>query len=219
MEAILNFDLRAFEFVSSIRTGVLDVIMEYYTYLGEAGIIWILIGLALLITKKYRKAGVAVLISLLCMEILNNEVLKELIARPRPFNLVTEYTKRGIYPEMVAEWQARYVFPELVHRPSSFSFPSGHTSSAFTAAMAVWIGTKKAKFGIPMFIAAAIMGFTRLYLQVHYCSDVLGGAVVGIIYALIGYAIANFLYNKFYDKIEAFVKAKFAAKKNADKSK
>lgn len=201
METILNFDLAVFEFFREhIWNSVMDTLMVFYTGLGEGGIIWILLGLILLIPKKTRKAGISVLASLLVMEVINNLVLKELIARPRPFNLLTDWEGIKSMPDLAARWAEGYVFPELVSRPSSWSFPSGHTSSAFAAVMGMTMGTKKAKFAIPGFIAAALMGFSRIYVHVHYCTDVLGGALVGIIYGIIGYFIAVAVYKFLAEK-------------------
>ena len=128
-DPFLHFDLSVFEWVQTVQGGFLDKLMVFITTLGENGIIFILIGLALICTKKYRKAGVAIIAALLVMEVGNNIILKQIFARPRPFNLD---------PAQYAWWHEIYKFPELVSRPTSFSFPSGHTSSAFAARRAVW---------------------------------------------------------------------------------
>lgn len=199
----LHFDLSVFEWVQTIQGGFLDRLMVIITTLGEGGIIFIAVGLALLCTKKYRKAGVAILVALLVMEVGNNLILKTLFARPRPFNLdVTQY----------AWWHEIYKFPELVKRPTSYSFPSGHTSSAFAAGIALLWYNKK--FGIPLTVFAAVMGFTRIYVEVHYCTDVLFGALVGIIYALVGILIVNKVYPIVMPKIEAKIE-EFKKKKAA----
>lgn len=199
----LHFDLSVFEWVQTIQGGFLDRLMIIITTLGEGGIIFIAVGLALLCTKKYRKAGVAILVALLVMEVGNNLILKTLFARPRPFNLdVTQY----------AWWHEIYKFPELVKRPTSYSFPSGHTSSAFAAGIALLWYNKK--FGIPLTVFAAVMGFTRIYVEVHYCTDVLFGALVGIIYALVGILIVNKVYPIVMPKIEAKIE-EFKKKKAA----
>lgn len=202
-DSFLHFDLSVFEWVQTIQGGFLDRLMVIITTLGEGGIIFIAVGLALLCTKKYRKAGVAILVALLVMEVGNNLILKTLFARPRPFNLdVTQY----------AWWHEIYKFPELVKRPTSYSFPSGHTSSAFAAGIALLWYNKK--FGIPLTVFAAVMGFTRIYVEVHYCTDVLFGALVGIIYALVGILIVNKVYPIVMPKIEAKIE-EFKKKKAA----
>lgn len=183
-DSLLGFDLAVFEWVQSIQSHFLTAIMTTITTLGDEGIIFIVLGLVLLCTKKYRKAGVSILVALVVMLLINNIVLKELIARPRPFNLD---------PETYDWWYEVYKYPYFkIHQPSSFSFPSGHTSSAFAAAIALLCHDRK--LGIPTTIFAAIMGFSRIYVEVHYCTDVIGGAIVGIIYALIGVMLAKILY-------------------------
>ena len=200
----LHFDLSVFEWVQTIHGGFLDKLMVVITTLGEGGIIFIAVALALLCTKKYRKAGVAIIVALLVMEVGNNLILKTIFARPRPFNLD---------PAAYSWWHEIYKFPELVKRPTSYSFPSGHTSSAFAAAIALlWYNRK---FGIPLTLFAAVMGFSRIYVEVHYCTDVLFGALFGIVYALIAVLIVNKVYPIVMPKVEAKIddfKKKKAAK-------
>jgi membrane-associated phospholipid phosphatase len=178
------------------------------------------------------------LISLVVMLILNNLVLKEMLERVRPFYIfdleglladkqafidagrlgkfdvmvekIQALTEK--YPEMAAEWVAKYEFPNFVDKLTSFSFPSGHTSSAFAACAAILFLNRK--IGIPAMVFAALMGFSRIYVEVHYCTDVIGGAVVGIIYAVVGVLIAKALY-PVVEKILASMKEKFSKKKTA----
>ncbi|MBR2892212.1 MAG: phosphatase PAP2 family protein [Clostridia bacterium] len=234
-DAFLNFDLSVFEWVQSIQNSILTAIMVVITTLGDEGIIFIALGLILLCTKKYRKAGLTVLISLLVMTLLNNVVLKDLFARVRPFYIfdleglmadkdvfleagkgarfdyfvdrVTALIEK--YPEFAAKWVETYEFPNFVDKLTSYSFPSGHTSSAFAAAIAVlWYDRK---IGIPTTILAALMGFSRIYVEVHYCTDVIAGTVVGIIYALIGVLIVKLVY-PFIEKGIEWAKTKLPKK-------
>ncbi len=185
----LPFDKAVFEWVGQIFnygiSSVISPIMTFITHLGDDGIIWIALAIILMLFKKTRKVGVVMGGALICMLICNNIVLKNLFARTRPFNL--------------EEWQSWFVFPELVKRPSSFSFPSGHTSSAFAAATAL-IYSKKPGVIIPGFIFAALMGFTRIYVHVHYCTDVLFGALFGIIYGLIAMLICHYVIKLINEK-------------------
>jgi len=230
-DVFLNFDLSVFQWIQSIQTGILNTIMVVITTLGDEGIFFIALGLVLMCFKKHRKAGMAVLVALLVMEVGNNLILKELIARPRPFYIfnpdeipldhkyyaeIFEKATAAVerLPELAARWVDTYRFPDLVHAPSSWSFPSGHTSSAFAAAIAVlWYNRK---VGIPTVIFAALMGFSRIYVQVHYCTDVIAGVLVGIVYALIGVLIVKFLFpvvDKYvFSKIEEAIKNKKAKK-------
>ena len=113
---------------------------------------------------------------------------------------------------MAEKWTSVYSYPNFVENLTSFSFPSGHTSSAFAAAIAVlWYNRK---FGIPLTVFAAVMGFTRIYVEVHYCSDVIAAAVVGVVYALIGVLIAKFVF-PIVDNIFDKVFSRFQKKKDA----
>ena len=236
LEAIYSFDLSAFQWVQdNLWNPVLDVIFKVITVSGDDGIIFILMGLIFLgvgIFKKNDKCkqiGMAVLIALLFMEIVNNLVLKELIARPRPFyifdistlpadhkhyaEIVAKYAENiKQFPELAAKWVAEYQYPNIVKMPSSWSFPSGHSSSAFAACVAVlWYNRK---IGIPAVIYAALMAFSRLYIHVHYCTDVIAGSLVGIIYAVAGVLIAKVLYEKLLrDKVFAKIESKLVKDK------
>ena len=235
-DSFLSFDLSVFEWVQSIHNSILTTIMVVITTLGDEGIIFIAAGLVLFFTKKYRKIGLAMLISLVVMLVLNNLVLKEMLERVRPFYIfnldglladkqafidagrlgkfdvmvekIQALTEK--YPEMATEWLAKYQYPDFVEKLTSFSFPSGHTSSAFAACAAILFLNKK--IGIPAMVFAAIMGFSRIYVEVHYCTDVIGGAIVGIIYAVIGVLLAKALY-PVVEKVLAALKAKLCKKK------
>lgn len=208
LESIYHFDWNVFQFVEThLWNPVFDVISKIITLSGESGIVWILFALAFLIAgliKKndtYKKVAVAVVVSLLFMEVANNLVIKELIARVRPFNFDwSQYS-----------WGGEFNFPEIVSRPKSWSFPSGHSSSSFAAAFAIfWYDKKK---GIPSLVYAALLAFSRVYVHVHYCTDILAGAVVGIIYALIGILITKYVYSLVEKYIFSKVESKLDKKK------
>lgn len=185
-DSFLEFDLCVFQWIQSIQNPFLNAIMVGITTLGNAGTIFIILGFVLLFTKKYRKAGLTVLVALIVMLLCNDLFLKEFFARVRPFNLFESN------PEKYAEWGTQYIYPNLVYKPSSYSFPSGHCASAFAAAFAfLWYDRK---WGIPTTIFAAIMGFSRIYVQAHYCTDVIGGILTGAISALIAVLIVRFLF-------------------------
>lgn len=237
-DSFLSFDLGVFEWIQSIQSPILTSIMVVITTLGDEGIIFIAAGLVLFATKKYRKVGLAMLISLVVMLILNNLVLKEMLERVRPFYIfdleglladkqafidagrlgkfdvmvekIQALTEK--YPEMAADWIAKYQYPDFVEKLTSFSFPSGHTSSAFAACAAILFLNRK--IGIPAMVFAALMGFSRIYVEVHYCTDVIGGAIVGIVYAVIGVLIAKAVY-PLVEKVLASIKEKVFKKKAA----
>jgi undecaprenyl-diphosphatase len=125
------------------------------------GLIWIVIGLLLLLKKEYRQLGILILLSLVGSLIVTNGLLKNWIARPRPYT---------VYPVDL-----------LINKNPEFSFPSGHTSAAFAAAWMVYMNKKK--LGIYLVVLATFMGLSRLYLFMHYPTDVMGGAIIGILIA------------------------------------
>ncbi len=207
-DSFLDFDLSVFQWIQSIQNDFLDILMVGITTLGNAGIIFIILGFVLLFSKKYRKAGLTVLVALIIMLLCNDIFLKDLFARIRPFNLFESN------PEKYAAWGTEYIFPGLVYKPSSYSFPSGHCASAFAAAVAVLWNDRKV--GIPTMIFAAIMGFSRIYVQVHYCTDVIGGIIIGTICALIAVLIVKFLFpvaDNAFDKLFSKIKKAHAKKK------
>ena len=148
---------------------LLTPFMLGFPLLGNLGAVWIIAGLWLLAHKKYRRAGLAVFIALFFSLLVGNIVLKPLAARVRPcFD----------YP-----W-----VPLLVSSPAvnDFSFPSGHTFGSFAAAAAMFrtLGPKK---GLVPFLLAAVIGFSRLYLFLHYPSDVLAGAALGTFFGILAW--------------------------------
>ena len=171
MEAILGFDFAILDFIrENIANPVLDVIMKIITHSGDAGIIWIAAALLCLIFKKTRKAGTCMAIALILVLLICNLTLKPIIARPRPFMLREEIEL-------------------IISAPSGFSFPSGHTASSFAAAVGLFIYHKK--LGIAALIWAFLIAFSRLYFCVHFPTDVLAGAVLGIAAGLGAYAVTE----------------------------
>ena len=142
-----------------LRQGFLNPIVSFYTKLGDAGLMWIALCVVLLIIPKTRRAGLAGAIALVLSLLCTNVVLKNLFTRTRPWLVVEGLTA------LVAE-----------HDPNSF--PSGHTSASFAAAAALYRCVPK-KWGVLALVAAALMGLSRLYVGVHFPSDVIAGVLVG----------------------------------------
>lgn len=213
-----NFDHAAFQWIQeNIWCGFLDKLMPVITVLGEGGWVWIVIAVICLLSKKYRKVGVTMAFALIVMLLCNDVILKNVFARVRPFNFepfADLYSSFGVVdgkPDL------------LVSLPSSYSFPSGHTSSSFAAAIAILLN-KKWKVGIPAFVLAVLIAFSRNYLMVHYPTDVLFGALFGLIYALLAYfLIAKYVYPKFEkavgQKFDAWKEKKFSKKTKAEAKK
>lgn len=162
--------------IQNMRNSVLDdLILLLTNIMGSYGQIWLIVGVALCIFKKTRSCGVAVLISYALVFIVGQFGLKDLIARARPCHL-----------DETVEL--------LVKRPSSFSCPSTHSAWAFAAATSIFLYFKKP--GIAVMIVAVIIAFSRLYLFVHFPTDVLFGAVIGIVLAFITVKAQKFFMNK-----------------------
>lgn len=153
-----------------LRCGFLDTVMPIVTALGELGAVWILLCLLLLIRRDTRRAGVAMAIALALDVLFCNVILKNLIARPRPF---------ALRPEV----------PLLIRPPAGFSFPSGHAAASFAGAGAM-LFTKQRGRWIALVLAAAI-ALSRIYLYVHYPSDVVCGALLGLLCGSLGAAFAG----------------------------
>lgn len=148
-------------------------IMTFITHMGNAGAIWIILSCILCINKKTRRVGILSLIALVASFLIDNIILKNLVARIRPYELVSKVQC-------------------LIEKQNDYSFPSGHTGSAFAAAMVMFFKLPK-KYSIWCVIFAFIIGFSRLYLGVHYPSDVIMGAVIGTIIAIIVVKLERFI--------------------------
>ena len=153
--------------LQEIHTPIMDTLMCGITRLGDAGMIWILLCIVLLLMPKTRKSGMVLLTALLADLVICNVILKPTIQRIRPFDVITDIEL-------------------LVKRPLDYSFPSGHTAASFTSVVALYLAGEK-KLWIPALVLAVLIAFSRLYLYVHYPTDVLGGVIIGVISGALGY--------------------------------
>ena len=169
-------EIEILDFIQTLRTAFGDWFFPLVTKLGNAGIIWIILAVILLIIPKTRKYGAIVAIALIADLILCNGILKNLVARTRPFDVNTAVEL-------------------LIKKPTDYSFPSGHTAAAFAAVTGLFLAKQK-KLWIPSLVFALILAFSRLYLYVHYPTDILGGMVVGIISGCIGYFVVKKIENR-----------------------
>lgn len=166
-----NFDLPILDWLAeNVHCGFLDAVMPWITKLGDGGIFWIAVAVVLIITPKYRKAGLSMGIALLMGLLVCNLTLKPLVARMRPYDYQAEYFGRSI--------------DLLINTPHDYSFPSGHTIASFEGAVALLLHDKK--LGIPAMVIAVLVAFSRLYLYVHYPTDVLASVILGSCFAIIG---------------------------------
>ena len=168
-----------FSFLYAIpRTAVLDGFFLAVTKIaGSYGQLWVIVAAVLLVFKKTRKAGVAVLLAYAAVFLIGQYGLKNLVSRPRPCQMDLD-------------------FALLVDRPSSSSFPSTHSAWAFGAATAVFMQHKKS--GIAAFIAAALIAFSRMYLFLHFPTDVLVGIVLGIALGV----LANWITGRIWKTVD-----------------
>jgi undecaprenyl-diphosphatase len=162
----------------NISGGIMDSLMKYISISGDHAAIWILIVLILLINKPTREIGVIMAIALLFGQVLNDVIIKPLVGRPRPFMED---------PSLLL----------LISPPGGYSFASGHVVKAFAAAFVLFIHDKK--LGIPLMVYAILMAFSRIYLLVHYVSDVIAGALIGMLCAVTAYIIVNGIKKKYED--------------------
>lgn len=149
--------------LQELHNPVLDAIMLFITSLGDDGWFWLAIGVVCLVFKKHRKMGLQLLLSMLCTFIIGNLIIKNLVARPRPCDIDAAVSL-------------------LISRPHGHSFPSGHSINSMVAAVALFLNNKK--IGIPAVIIATLIGFSRLYLFVHFPTDVLAGFALAILIAI-----------------------------------
>ena len=148
----------------------LDVAMPIITMLGNAGAIWIIAAIALLCSKKYRVYGIVLLGCLAAGALIGNGFLKNFVMRPRPCWL----------DESVAM---------LIATPGDYSFPSGHTMASVIGATILTAANRK--FGLIAIPLAVLIAFSRMYLYVHFPSDILGGLVLGLAISAAGLWISR----------------------------
>ena len=174
--SVNEFELKILDFIQEhLKCGFLDWFMPLITKLGDAGIFWIIVAVVLLIFKKTRKTGAMVGVALLLGLLIGNVTLKPLIERLRRYDFYEQLTGGS--------------FSLLIDAEKDFSFPSGHTLASFEAATILLINDKR--LGIPAVILASVIAFSRLYLYVHYPTDILGGIVLGVLIAFVACFIVN----------------------------
>ena len=175
-----NFDLPILHWIAdNLHCEFLDFLMPIITLFGEAGIFWIATALVLILIPKTRRMGLGMGVALLIGLILCNLTLKPLCARIRPYDY--ELLHYGTEIKLLVE---------ALH---DYSFPSGHTIASFECAAVILMHNKK--WGIAAMVLAVLIAFSRLYLYVHYPTDVLTSIVLGVGIAFLG----NWLAQKGYD--------------------
>lgn len=182
IEIVEKIDWSILRFIqNNLTTHITDKIMIFFTTMGNVGFIWILITLFFLLSKKHRKLGFLLLIGLIVELIIGNFILKGLIMRPRPC------------------WIDKSV-SMLINIPKDYSMPSGHTFASFISATIILLYNRK--WGYGALVLAILISFSRLYLYVHFPSDVFVGMILGIVLGYLIYIVFSKKLTKKLNKIE-----------------
>lgn len=195
IDAIYEFDYAVLNFIQEhLTNGFGDVFFPIYTQLGGLkGALCILLGMILIFFPKTRKMGMTVGFALLVGVLITNVTLKPLVARNRPYaiEMAAWQPLRSIAGEIKGS------IPLLIDAETDFSFPSGHTTAVTETALAIFFYNKK--WGTVSIAAALLVAYSRLYLYMHYVTDVLGGLLVGTFAAFAGYLIMKWLWPRLTD--------------------
>lgn len=180
IEKLENFEFGLLYFVQeNLRFEWLTPIMKFFSLIGDNGLVWIAFTVVLLILKRTRRIGAMCSISLIFDVLLVNCLLKNLFARVRPYDTFT----------------ALQLLVDIQH---DWSFPSGHSAAAFATCI-VLLKVAPKKLSIPSLVVAMLVAFSRIYVCVHYPTDVIGGILIGIFcaeFAVWSYRKIENLYNK-----------------------
>ena len=177
MEIIQNIDQTILDLIhKELTCGFLDAVMPFVSALANAGLIFFAAAGIMMFFRNYRRCAVNILICMAVAAVAANLILKPLIARERPCWLNEEIQL-------------------LVSVPQDYSFPSGHTLHSFMVASVIMMYDKR--IGIPSLVLAALIGFSRLYLYVHFPTDVLCGALLGVAFAVGGYYLLRLILNRY----------------------
>lgn len=171
--------LGALHSVAEAAGGVLTPLMKLITLLGEKGLLFLILALVLMCFARTRPVGVCMFGAVCCGALITNILLKDAVARPRPFEAMEAYRRWWIAVGSPAE--------------DGFSFPSGHVTAA-TAGMASLCFTKGRKFALPAVVVVLLMGISRNYLMAHYPSDVLFAIIIGAFSAFVAYIITRLIF-------------------------
>jgi len=188
MEAVLSrlaesFDLPILDWIqANLQSELMDTVMPIVTMFGDAGIFWIACALLLMIFPKTRRMGLGMGFALAMGLLVCNVTLKPLVARIRPYDYQIDILGRS--------WESLLAAGRLlVDTPHDFSFPSGHTIASFEACTVLMLGNKK--LGIPATLLAIAIAFSRLYLYVHYPTDVVASVILGTLFGILGFWLAK----------------------------
>ncbi|MBE5931967.1 MAG: phosphatase PAP2 family protein [Lachnospiraceae bacterium] len=188
MGALLEWDAGVLLWIQeNMRTDLMTTIMKGITRLGNGGCLWIALAVVLLVIGKTRKVGAMSVLSLIITFVTVNLGIKNIVARTRPYEVIDGLVN-------------------LVEKQSDFSFPSGHSAHAFAVGVVLLVMLPR-KFGVPIFIISILMAYSRLYIGVHYPTDVIAGVLLGTIIAFISMFIVNKICDKWHKRNKALEEA------------
>ena len=183
LEAVTTWDASVITAIyETVHSAFLTMFFRIVTLLGEGGIFWIAVAVILLFFKKTRRSGICIGASLLIGVIVGNGIIKNVVARPRPYDAIA-----GI--------------ESVVSHLSDYSFPSGHSLCCFEAATA--LAMNRTKWAIPAYVGAVLVAVSRLFLFVHYPTDVICGALLGVLFGVLGSLAAGAIYDRVCANIAA----------------
>lgn len=176
-EMIEQTDFQILDWIqANLRNPWLDWIMPKISFLCNGGWFWIALAVLCLIWKKHRRCGMNIAMGLILCGLFGNILLKHLAARSRPCWINTNIDM-------------------LIAIPRDYSFPSGHSMASFASAVVLLQYDKR--IGIPAIILASLIAFSRLYLYVHFPSDVIVGILLGILFGILAPRITEYIYNAY----------------------
>ena len=178
----MEFEFQILDKLQTIHTPLLDRFMVAITKLGDAGIVWIILTVILLLIPKTRKSGVYMAVALIADLIICNVILKPIVARIRPYSI-------------------NQTVQLLVTPLKDYSFPSGHTAASFASVSALYFAGRK-RMATGALIVSVLIAFSRMYLYVHYPTDVLGGMIVGCAAGYFGNRLAAHLIRSWRQKMK-----------------
>lgn len=171
MDTIREIDFMVLDYIREhLQNGFLDRLMPIVTAFGDMGILWVAVAVVISAKSKYRKCSLTMLIGMILGVVIGNFALKNIIRRERPCWIVD-------------------LTSMLIENPDDFSFPSGHTMSSFIASTILMHYDKR--LGIPAVGVSLLIAFSRMYLYVHFPTDVIGGALIGIGIAIMTISLTN----------------------------
>ncbi len=167
IEFITKIDFNILYWIQeNLKCAFMDFMMPLFSFIEEGGMVWIAVSIILICFKKTRYCGFAILLAMGIDTLITEVTIKNIVCRVRPCNQVPG-------------------FDMIVTPPDSYGFPSNHSASSFAAATAIFLNIRNKLWSIPAFLGAGIIAFSRLYVFVHFPSDVIVGAVLGCVIALL----------------------------------